>query len=53
MIQESDKDVWVTVKVKKSFRDQVTQATKELDTDLSKEVRRTMRELVIKAGLDL
>ncbi len=53
MKQETDKDVWITVKVKESFRDRVNQATKELDTDLSKELRKSMRQLMIQAGINL
>jgi hypothetical protein len=46
-----EKDIWITVKAKPSLRDEATQAARDLDSDLSKELRRAMRELIEKAKI--
>ena len=50
MQEEKEIEVWVTVKMPVSLRDKGNQAAKELDTDLSKELRRSIRELIARAN---
>ena len=47
-----DNQVWVTVKVPLKLREDASKAAQAIDSDLSKELRRAMRELIAKAKSD-
>ncbi len=48
---DSETKVVVNFQAPKSLRDDASKAALKLDTDLSKELRRAMRELIAKAEL--
>lgn len=48
---DSKTKVAVNFQAPKSLREEANKAALKLDTDLSKELRRAMRELIAKAGL--
>lgn len=49
---DSETKVVVNFQAPKSLRDDASKAALKLDTDLSKELRRAMRELIAKAELE-